>query len=128
MISACIIISQTYYYIDKNNSKKIYLSEFLVDNKWFIEPNFWRNIIERMISNDINELKKTKDNNINDEQCIINRVFGQILSFVKNMKDFKIDNKIIIQIVDEFVTKYNINEEFKKNIYDYILNEKEKEK
>ena len=44
------------------------------------------------------------------------------------MKDFKIDNKIIIQIVDEFVTKYNINEEFKKNIYDYILNEKEKEK
>ena len=81
-----------------------------------------------MISNDINELKKTKDNNINDEQCIINRVFGQILSFVKNMKDFKIDNKIIIQIVDEFVTKYNINEEFKKNIYDYILNEKEKEK
>ncbi len=130
LISACIIISQTYYYIDKNNSKKIYLSEFLVDNKWFIEPNFWRNIIERMISNDINELKKTKtkDNNINDEQCIINRVFGQILSFVKNMKDFKIDNKIIIQIVDEFVTKYNINEEFKKNIYDYILNEKEKEK
>ena len=128
LISACIIISQTYYYIDKNNSKKIYLSEFLVDNKWFIEPNFWRNIIERMISNDLNELKKTKDNNINDEQCIINRVFGQILSFVKNMKDFKIDNKIIIQIVDEFVTKYNINEEFKKNIYDYILNEKEKEK
>ena len=26
LISACIIISQTYYYIDKNNSKKIYLS------------------------------------------------------------------------------------------------------
>ena len=129
----CIILSQTYYYEDKNTSNKIYLVELISGNEWLKQPDFWRNIIDVMIKEEIEKIKVlNKDNpNLNikvQEENINNIVFGQVISYINNMKDFKLDNKIIVKIVDEFMEKYKIEKKLSKNIYDNIGNEKEIEK
>ena len=128
----CIILSQTYYYEDKNTSKKIYLVELISDNKWLKKPEFWKNIIDVMIKEDIERLKGNKNNEkINqkeEKQSIDNIVFGQVICYIKNMRDFKFENKIILKIVDEFLDKYKIGNQLSKNIYDNIANENEIEK
>ena len=129
----CIILSQTYYYEDKNASNKIYLVELISGNEWLKQPDFWRNIIDVMIKEEIEKIKVlNKDNpNLNikvQEENINNIVFGQVISYINNMKDFKLDNKIIVKIVDEFMEKYKIEKKLSKNIYDNIGNEKEIEK
>ena len=129
----CIILSQTYYYEDKNSSSKIYLVELISSNEWLKQPDFWRNIIDVMIKEEIEKSKIiNKDNsklNIKAQEVNINNiVFGQVISYIDNMKDFKIDNKIIVKIVDEFMEKYKIDKKLSKNIYDNIGNEKEIEK
>ena len=121
----CIILSQTYYYEDKNTSNKIYLVELISGNEWLKQPDFWRNIIDVMIKEEIEKIKVlNKDNpNLNikvQEENINNIVFGQVISYINNMKDFKLDNKIIVKIVDEFMEKYKIDKKLSKNIYDNI--------
>ena len=128
----CIILSETYYYEEKNTSNKIYLIELISDNKWLKNPEFWRKIIDVMIKEDIEKLKIRKNNvkisQKEEKQSIDNIVFGQIICYINNMKDFKIENKIIIKIVDEFLDKYKIGNQLSKNIYDNIANEQEIEK
>ena len=123
----CIILSQTYYYEDKNTSNKIYLVELISGNEWLKQPDFWRNIIDVMIKEEIEKIKVlNKDNpNLNikvQEENINNIVFGQVISYINNMKDFKLDNKFIVKIVDEFMEKYKIDKKLSKNIYDNIGN------
>jgi hypothetical protein len=119
----CIILSQTYYYEDKNKYKKVYLVELICDNKWLRTPDFWRNIIEVMIKEDIKKIKQLMDKQMNkkdENEGIINVVFAQVISYINKMKDFKLENKIIVKIVDEFVEKYNIGKDLSKHIYDNI--------
>ena len=107
-VKNCIILSQTYYYEDKNKSKRVYLVELICDNKWMCTPDFWRNIIEAMINEDIKKVKEMMDQKMNkkdENEGIINVVFAQVISFINNMKDFKLENKTIVKIVDEFVEK-----------------------
>lgn len=127
----CIILSQTYYYEDKNTMEKKYLVE-LINNKWLKQPVFWRNIIDVMIKEDIEKFRKIKEENekLNQneqKESINNIVFGQIISYINNMKDFKIEKKSIVKIVDEFVEKYKIGNEVSKNIYENIAPENELE-
>ena len=131
MVKNCIILSQTYYYEDKVNFKKVYLVEFICENKWLKTPDFWRKIMDVMIKKDIAKVKEIANKNMNTKQeneSIINIVFGQVISYISNMKDFKLENKIIVKIVDELVEKYNIGKELSKHIYDNIANSKEVEK
>ena len=122
IVKNCIILSQTYYYVDKNKSKKVYLVELICDNKWLRTPDFWRNIIDIMIKEDINKIKEMmeKMNKKDENEGIINVVFAQVISYINNMKDFKLESKIIVKIVDEFVEKYNIGKDLSKHIYDNI--------
>ena len=129
----CIILSQTYYYEEKNTLKKIYLVDLISGNQWLKKPEFWRNIIDVMIKEDIEKIKnmnkdKEKINQKEQKESIKNIVFGQVISYINNMKDFKLENKIILKIVDEFIEKYKIGKELSKNIYDNIATEKEIEK
>jgi hypothetical protein len=119
IVKNCIILSQTYYYEDKNKSKRVYLVELICDNKWLRTPDFWRNIIDIMIKEDIKKIKQMM-NQKDENEGIINVVFAQVISYINNMKDFKLENKIIVKIVDEFVEKYNIGKDLSKHIYDNI--------
>ena len=126
----CIILSQTYCYEDKH--EKIYLIELISTNEWLKSSEFWRNIIDVMIKEDIKKIQTLNKNNekINSkiQESINNIVFGQLISYIKNMNDCKLENKSIIKIVDEFVEKYNIDKKKEKNLYDNIGNEKDIEK
>ena len=127
----CIILSQTYYYEEKE--EKIYIMELISTNEWLKKEEFWRNIIDVMIKEDIEKTTNLNKNNEKvsskmQEESINNIVFGQLISYIKNMKDFKIDNKIIVKIADEFMDKYKISKNLIKYIYDNIENEKEIEK
>ena len=58
----CMILSQTYYYDEKDkegNVKKKYLLEFILPYKWLRTPDFWRGLIEKMISLEIDKFVET---------------------------------------------------------------------
>jgi hypothetical protein len=66
----CIILSQTFYHEKKKGKKKkkIYLFDYIKNNKWLKDLNFWEGIIEEMIQI---EIKK-------NENIIVKHSFIQI--------------------------------------------------
>ena len=123
-VKNCIILSQTYYYED-DKKDKIYIFEAIKNNKWLKTPKFWRNFILYLTEKDLGrfDLKKEKD-----FQKLGEVVFSNLLTFASNMKNFEIDKRIIVKIMDEFLEKYNyMSENNKKLIYEMIIQEKEGE-
>ena len=129
----CMIISQTYYYKDKNN-QKIYIFEYIKNNKYFKNSHFWRYFIQDMISKEISRFEKVfPDGNFNVEknfnmtdkikQKLNEAVFSQIITYASNMKDFEIDKRVILKIIDEFLEKYNFVSENNINTIYLMLTE-----
>ena len=134
----CMILSQTYYYDEKDkdgNNRKKYLIEFILDYKWLRTPGFWRGIIEEMI---VKEAKKymslnPKEPDLFDKsrkECcdrLSNICFSQLLPYANNMKEFFVDDRLIVKIIDEFVEKYQIQKEFADTIYAGVISDKPEE-
>ena len=134
----CIILSQTYYYDEKDkegNVRKKYLIEFILDYKWLRSPGFWRGIIEENI---IAEAKKFMSLNPKEpdlfnkdrkESCdrLSNICFSQLLPYANNMKEFFVDERLIVKVIDEFVEKYQIQKEFADTIYAGVVSDKPEE-
>ena len=134
----CMILSQTYYYDEKDkdgNNRKKYLIEFILDYKWLRTPAFWRGIIEEMI---VKEAKKymslnPKEPDLFDKsrkECcdrLSNICFSQLLPYANNMKEFFVDDRLIVKIIDEFVEKYQIQKEFADTIYAGVISDKPEE-
>lgn len=115
-LKSCIILSQTFYYLNLNNEKK-YISEYIKNNSWLNTPNFWRNFIENMLQVELSKVNNKKLN-INDF------LYTQLIPYIKNMKDFNIDDRIIIKIIDEFLIKYDyIKEEGYGKLFIFINND-----
>ena len=127
----CMILSQTYYYEEKDKDdkvKKIYLLEFISSCKWLRTPEFWRGIIQTMIDLEIKKYLKSypdekslydKDNQEARER-LSNFCFSQLLPYSNNMREFYMDDRVIIKIIDEFVEKYYVPKEFAESIYGVI--------
>ena len=127
----CMILSQTYYYEDKDkdgNVKKKYLLEFILTYKWLRTPEFWRGLIEKMV---LLEVKKYTDGNPNEpslfdesnqksRERLSNLCFSQLLPYSNNMREFYMDDRIIVRIIDEFVQKYHVQKEFADSIYGVV--------
>ena len=130
-VKTCIILSQTFYYEENNEennkSDKVYLYHYIKNNLWLKTPDFWRDIINFMI---VSELKKLAENNQEKVQktSLDNIVFSQLLAYGASMKDFKIEQRIILKIIDEIVKKYEISKEFSEMIYNSIGNKEFVEK
>ena len=134
----CMILSQTYYYDEKDkdgNNRKKYLIEFILNYKWLRTPGFWRGIIEEMI---VKEAKKymslnPKEPDLFDKsrkECcdrLSNICFSQLLPYANNMKEFFVDDRLIVKIIDEFVEKYQIQKEFADTIYAGVFSDKPEE-
>ena len=115
-IKSCLILSQTFYYLDLKDEKK-YIFEYLSNNKWLKSPNFWRNFIESMLNI---EFKKTNLIRLN----LSDLLFTQLIPYIKNMKDFNIDDRIIIKIIDEILKKFDYIENKKyANLFVFINND-----
>ena len=129
----CIILSQTFYY--ENNGEKIYLIEKIRNHKWLKSHDFWLNFGDLSIQPELEKLVEkspgiTKEDilNHNNEKITSNLkkkisdvIFAQILPFVNNIKEFGIDLKVIIEITENFLHKYDyLNEEEKDNVFNLI--------
>lgn len=135
-VKNCIILSQTYYYEDETK-KKIYILEYIKNDKYLKNSRFWRNFIDDMIKKEFQRFEDVfPDLNINIKKNInINKkikdklnevVFSQLLTYASNMTDFGIDKRIILKITDEFIEKYKyISENNLKIIYELIASNKE---
>ena len=51
-MKSCLILSQTYYYLNLNK-EKIYIFEYIANNKWLNSPNFWRNFISEILKKEL---------------------------------------------------------------------------
>ena len=134
----CMILSQTYYYEEKDkdgNVKKKYLLDFILDYKWLRSPAFWRGIIETMTVDEAKKYMKLnpKEPSVfdkNKKECIerlSNICFSQLLPYANNMKEFYVDDRLIVKIIDEFVEKYQIQKELADSIYMGVISEKMEE-
>ena len=127
----CMILSQTYYYEEKDkegNIKKKYLLEFILSYKWLRTPEFWRGLIEKMISLETkkymdcnpNEPNLYDENNEKSKERLSNFCFSQLLPYSNNMREFFMDDRIIVRIIDEFTAKYHVQKEIADSIYTVV--------
>ena len=134
----CILLSQTYYIKDEKANKKIYLFEQIKNNKWVNSTDFWRVFINNQIKKEFNrfeELYPEKkldllNNNTKLDKKFIGRVkeilFSCLLSHTNNMMEFKIDKRITLKILDEFLNKYQyLDENLTQNLYVIISPDQE---
>ena len=64
------------------------------------------------------------------KECIerlSNICFSQLLPYANNMKEFFVDDRLIVKIIDEFVEKYQIQKELADSIYMGVISEKMEE-
>ena len=115
----CIILTQTFYYEEKNKQNKVYLYNYIKNNKWLKMPNFWRDIINLMVASEVKKLTESLQDQVK-KASLDNIVFSQILAYGTSMRDFDIDKRIILKIIDEFIKKYEISQEFCELIYNSI--------
>ena len=134
----CIILSQTYYYDEKDkegNIHKKYLIEFILDFKWLRSPGFWRGIIEENIMSEAKKFMSLNPKDIdlfdkNKKEAsdrLSNICFSQLLPYANNMKEFFVDDRLIVKVIDEFVEKYQIQKEFADTIYAGVVSDKPEE-
>ena len=122
-----IILSQTYYKIDSNNSK-IYIQKIIKKNGIFRKKEFWDDLVNSII---IKEVQKHINKDMNDPKFIDSQrsmenqkyekiIFAQMLPLINNMIEFDLDDDIIKSIVQILISYYKINEESSKTIYEMI--------
>ena len=127
----CMILSQTYYYEDKDkdgNAKKKYLLEYILEYKWLRTPEFWRGLIQSMINIEIEKYHNSSPNepslfdekNPKSKERLSNFCFSQLLPYSNNMREFFMDDRIVVKIIDEFVEKYHVEKDFADSIYTVV--------
>ena len=134
----CIILSQTFYY-DKDGYK-YYITEKIKKHKWISKPDYWFKFGELMLEQEINKFlgshpDLTKEDIINNSEKITKNLqkklsdimYTQLLPLANNMKEFGINLKNIVEIIERIIQKYDfLSEEEKKSIFELISdNEKE---
>ena len=114
-IKFCMILSQTFYL---QGEKKVSLQSGIALNQIWQDKNFWKNIIEYSIYEDLNISKGyivfLKEDIKTREKRVESTIISNLITFLFNMKLFgysEEDSKIVI---DEFIEKYNID---KKVVY-----------
>ena len=112
----CLILSQTFYYLDNND--KIYSSEYIKNDSWMTEKNFWIEFCSYMINEELKKLiisfpeltfddiQQNKTYNEKLSSKIDNVIFSQLISLCNNIVYFTNDNLLIIEIIDIFKEKY----------------------
>ena len=134
----CIILSQTFCYLTEKK-EKVYLIEKIRKHKWLSSPDFWQIFIDNVIKIEIKkylemhpEVKEEDFENASDnlgdkaKMRLSEILFSQLLPYVNNMKEFKLDLSIILEITDKFCEKYKVlNEIHSESIYGLISDKKE---
>ena len=119
-----VIMSQTYYYINKNG-KKIYLIKLIKDNTLFQNSEFWLNFLDQIINSELE--RELKRNNYDENEIKKNISLTKIMTIIQNMDECEVPKDIIEKTIEESFKKYNLSEELRKEIYLLLENIQEKE-
>lgn len=114
----CIILSQTYYFIN-NRNEKFYIVRYIDDYPLFQTEEFWNFYYTSMINQGLEELKtstKPTDTEEDRERKKGHKVFSKILAVAHNMMEFRITKETIIKYVQIYSDKNNLSQELKDNI------------
>ena len=124
-IEMVIILSKTYFML-KEGSRKIYLQNLILDNKYFKVKEFWEELLIYSISKEVlrsNKNDTTVKNKENEKKLKTkneNIIFSQILSLIDNMFDFGLNDILIKEIIEPKVIFYKIGDNLKDTINDVI--------
>ena len=128
IIQLCIILSQTYYHennnqSDEKNKNKIYIIHYLKNMKIFKDKTFWKNYLEGMIEEEKKRLNLNNNDNYNkiQEKKVSMILYASIFTLTKNMVDFGLDMNFIVSIVNKSFVVYNIPENQQKDIINYLI-------
>lgn len=129
----CIILSLTFYYIDKD--QKIYIYNFTKTHNIYKSEEMWRDYISFNIEDKIdkfNELHIEKNDKKGEIEIYKEKydeiIFSQIITIAKNMCDFDFDIDKTEIIINEFIKKYNIKNTYIQYIMEIINNKKKDNK
>lgn len=114
-IKFCMILSQTFYL---QGEKKVSLQSGIALNQIWQDKNFWKNIIEYSIYEDLNVSKGylvfLKEDTKTRERRVESTIISNLITFLFNMKLFGYSEEDTKVVIDEFIEKYNID---KKVVY-----------
>ncbi|MCQ2817855.1 MAG: hypothetical protein MJ252_11375 [archaeon] len=131
-----IILSQTFYCMEEGSKKKLYLQEYIKENKLFKEKAFWENFIVASVEDGLKNNPLTKNRKFSDFEGdseadlketaenvnnLSNIAFGQLISISDNMKEFGLSNEEIKAIQEPFMDKYKISKENKEAILSLLI-------
>ena len=132
IIQLIIILCQTYYHEkeknDENSSKndsegnKLYMVSYMKNWQIFKNKNFWKKYLDELIDDEVKKINLSKNNQISANQ-ITTAIYSSIFTLTKNMVDFGLEMDFIISITNESFDKYNISDNLKKDIINYLIEE-----
>ena len=110
-IKYCMILSQTFYL--QTETKKILLQSCMTQNEIWKQKDFWIDIIEYSINEEINTEKEyyvfLSENRESREKRIESAVISNLITFLFNMKLFGYSEDKSKLVIDQFIKKYNID-------------------
>ena len=110
-----MILSQTFYL---QGEKKVSLQSGIALNQIWQDKNFWKNIIEYSIYEELNISKGyivlLKEDIKTREKRVESAIISNLITFLFNMKLFGYSEEDTKIVIDEFIEKYNID---KKVVY-----------
>ena len=111
MIAIIIILSQTYYKLDKPANKKIFLQKNIQNLNIFKNISFWNKLIKYYIHNDLQANNYNID--INEKNIKnLNKISNiKISTTIFILSSFDFDNNLVLKIIDDIVNSYNVNKE-----------------
>ena len=117
----CILLSQTYYYLENNN--KTYINIFIQKNKWLRNPDFWRNHIANGLKEEIltfNEKNPIIAKEKNKKNKYSEIIFSSLITGFNNMKYFLLEKRVAKKLVNEFIFKFNLDKQYIPSIYNIL--------
>lgn len=115
----CIILSQTYHYIN-DKSEKISLQDKIESHEILKKSEFWENFIAYSIFQEI-ERQNTMNSSDNESEedkntRISNIVFSQLLPITDNMLSFEVEKENIKEVILAFSKQYCIPNELNQHL------------
>ena len=121
-----IILSQTYYF--KNEEKKEYLQNLIMNHEIFKDRKFWEELfifemtkeIQKISNMEIkNEIETTKEM---DRSKYSKLAFGQIMTISTNMLEFGLSPDEIYKIIEPKIKYYQLSQDLINTIKSIIFN------
>ena len=75
---------------------------------------------EKFMDSNKDEKSIYDEKNQKSRERLSNICFSQLLPYSNNMREFYMDDRIVVKIIDEFVQKYHVQKEFADSIYTVV--------